>query len=248
MVCDVPPAEATRNPGSIDYEQLFAAAPFASASPAIEQDPAAILYTSGSTGLPKGVVLSHRNIVAGARLVTGYLKNVPDDRILAALPLSFDYGLSQVTTALSVGACAVLTNYTLAGGLLQELAAERITGLAGVPTMWAQVASIEWPGAAQESIATSPIRAARGAGVIAVVAYSLARAHLQHVRTHRGFPIYLPGSGGAIGARRLDGQGAAHSGSPGGASGRFGLRRRGSGRTRLSRFPRDAGLLEFTRN
>ena len=48
---------------------------------------AAILYTSGSTGNPKGVVLSHRNMVAGARSVADYLGNTPGDRLLAVLPV-----------------------------------------------------------------------------------------------------------------------------------------------------------------
>ena len=56
----------------------------------IDSDMAAILYTSGSTGRPKGVVLSHRNMVAGARSVAQYLKNSREDRLLAALPFSFD--------------------------------------------------------------------------------------------------------------------------------------------------------------
>src|ERR1035437_1612120 len=77
----------------------------------IDSDMAAILYTSGSTGKPKGVVLSHRNMVAGAESVSQYLENRPEDRILSVLPLSFDYGLSQLTTAFRVGACAVLMNY-----------------------------------------------------------------------------------------------------------------------------------------
>ena len=74
---------------------------------------AAILYTSGSTGKPKGVVLSHRNLIAGATSVAQYLKNSPDDRILSVLPLSFDYGLNQLTTAFHVGATGVLMNYLL---------------------------------------------------------------------------------------------------------------------------------------
>ena len=69
----------------------------------IDGDMAAILYTSGSTGRPKGVVLSHRNLVAGAESVSQYLENTPDDRILSVLPLSFDYGLNQLTTAFRVG-------------------------------------------------------------------------------------------------------------------------------------------------
>jgi acyl-CoA ligase (AMP-forming) (exosortase A-associated) len=117
-------------------------------SPLVDRDPAAILYTSGSTGRAKGVVVSHHNLVSGASVVAEYLGNTADDRLLAALPLSFDYGLSQVTTALRVGACAVLTNFSLPTALIQEIISEGITGLAGVPTMWAQLASIEWPDAA----------------------------------------------------------------------------------------------------
>jgi acyl-CoA ligase (AMP-forming) (exosortase A-associated) len=113
---------------------------------------AAIFYTSGSTGGPKGVRVSHRNLVAGAQCVADYLGNTPEDRILAALPLSFDYGLSQVSTAMQVGACAVLSNYHLPAALIQEVAAERITGLAGVPTMWAHLANGEWPAAARDSL------------------------------------------------------------------------------------------------
>jgi len=53
---------------------------------------AAILYTSGSTGRPKGVMLSHANMWLGAESVATYLEMRPDDRTLAVLPLSFDYG------------------------------------------------------------------------------------------------------------------------------------------------------------
>jgi acyl-CoA ligase (AMP-forming) (exosortase A-associated) len=106
---------------------------------------AAILYTSGSTGKPKGVVLSHRNMVAGAESVASYLENTPADRILAVLPLSFDYGLSQLTTSFSVGATAVLINYLLPRDILNAVQAERITGLAAVPPLWIQLAQLPWP-------------------------------------------------------------------------------------------------------
>lgn len=111
----------------------------------IDQDMAAILYTSGSTGRPKGVVLSHRNLVAGADSVAEYLGNTAEDRILAVLPLSFDYGLSQLTTAFRVGACAVLMNYLLPRDVIRMVARERITGLAAVPPLWVQLAQLDWP-------------------------------------------------------------------------------------------------------
>jgi acyl-CoA ligase (AMP-forming) (exosortase A-associated) len=111
----------------------------------IDTDMAAILYTSGSTGRPKGVVLSHRNIVAGANSVASYLGNTADDRILALLPLSFDYGMSQLTTAFKAGACAVLINHLLVRDVLKAVVAERITGLAAVPPLWIQLAALPWP-------------------------------------------------------------------------------------------------------
>jgi acyl-CoA ligase (AMP-forming) (exosortase A-associated) len=111
----------------------------------IDGDMAAILYTSGSTGKPKGVVLSHRNLVAGAQSVSHYLGNRPEDRILSVLPLSFDYGLNQLTTAFLVGACAVLMNYLFPRDVIQLVAKEKITGLAAVPPLWIQLAQLEWP-------------------------------------------------------------------------------------------------------
>ena len=110
----------------------------------IDTDMAAILYTSGSTGRPRGVVLSHRNMVAGAVSVSTYLENAPDDRILCVLPFSFDAGFSQMTTAFHVGACAVLMNYLLPGDVVKAVAAQRITGLGGVPPLWNQLAALDW--------------------------------------------------------------------------------------------------------
>nr|WP_314605977.1 acyl-CoA ligase (AMP-forming), exosortase A system-associated [uncultured Janthinobacterium sp.] len=112
---------------------------------AIDVDMAAILYTSGSTGRPKGVVLSHRNMLAGALSVSGYLRNTPQDRILCVLPLSFDYGLSQLTTAFASGACAVLMNYLLLRDIVEAVEQEAITGLAAVPPLWVQLSQLSWP-------------------------------------------------------------------------------------------------------
>jgi acyl-CoA ligase (AMP-forming) (exosortase A-associated) len=112
---------------------------------AIDADIAAILYTSGSTGKPKGVVLSHRNMVAGAHSVASYLELTPRDRVLSVLPLSFDYGLSQLTTAFLAGATAVLMNYLFPRDIVKAVQDERITGLAAVPPLWIQLAALPWP-------------------------------------------------------------------------------------------------------
>jgi acyl-CoA ligase (AMP-forming) (exosortase A-associated) len=128
------------------------ASPHCTPHPRIDIDMTAILYTSGSTGNPKGVVLSHRNMVAGANSVAGYLENTAEDRILAVLPLSFDAGLSQLTTAFSVGACAVLMDYLLPRDVLKAVARYNITGLAAVPPLWNQLRNLEWPAEAIESL------------------------------------------------------------------------------------------------
>jgi acyl-CoA ligase (AMP-forming) (exosortase A-associated) len=111
----------------------------------IDTDMAAILYTSGSTGRPKGVVLSHRNMVAGAKSVASYLENTSNDTLLAALPLSFDAGFSQLSTAFHVGARVVLINYLLPKDVTNALARERVTGLTAVPPLYIQLSQIEWP-------------------------------------------------------------------------------------------------------
>ncbi|HEY0060982.1 MAG TPA: acyl-CoA ligase (AMP-forming), exosortase A system-associated [Telluria sp.] len=122
--------------------------PCAGAAPphrVIDTDMAAILYTSGSTGNPKGVVLSHRNMVAGAVSVASYLELTPADRVLAVLPLSFDYGLSQLTTAFHAGASVVLINHLFARDIVKAVQDEGITGLAAVPPLWMQLAPLAWP-------------------------------------------------------------------------------------------------------
>jgi acyl-CoA ligase (AMP-forming) (exosortase A-associated) len=111
----------------------------------IDTDIATILYTSGSTGKPKGVVLSHKNIIAGAESVSDYLDLTCHDRLLAVLPLSFDYGLNQLTTALYAGACCVMLDYLLPRDVIKTIEQHKITGVAGVPSLFAQLTSLKWP-------------------------------------------------------------------------------------------------------
>lgn len=136
----------------LGWDDLIAAEPSETLPGLIDTDVAAILYTSGSTGAPKGVVLSHRNLVAGAESVASYLGNNPDDVILAVLPLSFDAGLSQLTTGFRAGAHVVLMNYLMAGDVLKLCAKHQVTGLTCVPPLWIQLAEKTWPEEASRSL------------------------------------------------------------------------------------------------
>lgn len=136
----------------LTWNDVLAATGSRPAHRTIDTDITAILYTSGSTGRPKGVVLSHRNMVAGAYSVAHYLENSPSDRILSALPLSFDAGFSQLTTAFSAGASVVLINYLLPRDVVNACERERITGLTAVPPLWIQLAQLKWPAVAQDAL------------------------------------------------------------------------------------------------
>jgi acyl-CoA ligase (AMP-forming) (exosortase A-associated) len=118
----------------------------------IDTDVVSILYTSGSTGSPKGVVLSHRNMVTGAHSVASYLGNDQHDRLLAVLPFSFDYGFSQLSTAFHVGASVTLIDYLFPKDVVAACGRGLITGLAGVPPLWLQLADLEWPQQARDSL------------------------------------------------------------------------------------------------
>lgn len=150
VVVDGPATSGERT--THDWADLLAGASHAVPDPGVDVDVAAILYTSGSTGLPKGVVLSHRNLVVGAQSVSQYLGNTADDVILSVLPLSFDAGLSQVTTALNVGAHVVLLNYLLPADVPRACERWKVTGLTCVPPLWIQIADLDWPEGARATL------------------------------------------------------------------------------------------------
>jgi amino acid adenylation domain-containing protein len=104
----------------------------------IDVDVAALIYTSGSTGFPKGVTVSHRNVISAATSITEYLQNVDDDIIINVLPFSFDYGLYQLLMTVKVGATLVLEkSFAYPFKIIQRVHEERVTGFPGVPTIFA---------------------------------------------------------------------------------------------------------------
>jgi acyl-CoA ligase (AMP-forming) (exosortase A-associated) len=114
-------------------------------SAAAPDDLAALLYTSGSTGRPKGVMLSHANLWLGAVSVAAYLRLAPEDRVLAVLPFSFDYGQNQLLSAWAAGASVVPLEYLTPRDVIRMVEEHRISTLAGVPPLWVQLIEAGWP-------------------------------------------------------------------------------------------------------
>lgn len=103
-----------------------------------------ILYTSGSTGMPKGVAISDENLFLGAQSVSNYLGITQHDRLLGLLPFSFDYGLNQLFCCLFTGADLVLQDYFLPLDVQKSIYKYSITGLAAVPPIWKALAKLDW--------------------------------------------------------------------------------------------------------
>ncbi|WP_134726301.1 AMP-binding protein [Paracoccus luteus] len=108
-------------------------------APVLDSDLAMILYTSGSTGQPKGVMLTHHNVLTGARAVARYLGLGPDDRLVSVLPYSFDYGLNQLTTMLLLGGTVIHQPVPMPAEIVAAINRHGATGLACVPPLWGQV-------------------------------------------------------------------------------------------------------------
>lgn len=111
---------------------------------AIDIDVAALIYTSGSTGDPKGVTLTHLNIVSAATSITAYLENTSEDVIINVLPLAFDYGLYQVLMAFKMGGRIILErSFTYPHAVLATIVQEKVTGLPLVPTLCAMLLQMD---------------------------------------------------------------------------------------------------------
>jgi len=105
----------------------------------IGNDNAAIIYSSGSTGRSKGILISHRNLADGADIVAEYLDTREDDRIGCVLSFNFDYGLNQIWQTLRKGATLYLQDFVLPNDLFALLAENRITALPLMPVIISQM-------------------------------------------------------------------------------------------------------------
>ena len=100
-----------------------------------KEQTAEIIYTSGSTAFPKGVMLSHKNLIANTESIVEYLKLTKEDKILVVLPFYYCYGLSLMHTHLTVGGSIVFNNtFMFIGTVINNLKKYKCTGFSGVPS------------------------------------------------------------------------------------------------------------------
>jgi long-chain acyl-CoA synthetase len=139
----------------------------------IDQDLASIIYTSGSTGDPKGVMLTHLNMVSAARSVSTYLGLRSDDVIMCALPLAFDYGLYQLLMSVRVGATLVLErSFTFPVKVLEKMTLHKVSVFPGVPTMFSMLMNLG-------TLSSHPLSALR---MITNTAAALSEEHIRQLR------------------------------------------------------------------
>jgi long-chain acyl-CoA synthetase len=126
-------------PGIESFEGAIAgASALARPAPIIPLDLAAILYTSGSTGHPKGVMQTHQSMLFAATSIIEYLRLGTEDRILCVLPLSFDYGLYQLLMSIELGACLILErSFTYPAQAFERFRNDQVSVFPGVPTIFA---------------------------------------------------------------------------------------------------------------
>lgn len=169
-------------PGATGFGELLAGGVGVELPSLAPRTPAVLLYTSGSTGLQKGIVQDHGNLCLGASIVAGYLGLTPADHTLALLPFSFDYGLNQLLTALHVGCRITAADHLGTGELARLLARVRPTGLAGVPSLWHEVASGLDSGVLLASHGASLRYVTNSGGVLRQPDAAAVRTHWPHVR------------------------------------------------------------------
>jgi long-chain acyl-CoA synthetase len=139
----------------------------------IDQDLAGIIYTSGSTGDPKGVMLTHLNMVSAARSISQYLEMTSEDIVACVLPLAFDYGLYQILMSFQLGATVVLErSFSFPVKVLEILGRERVTVFPGVPTIFALLMQLK-------TLSDYPLPSLR---ILTNTAAALSESHIKQLR------------------------------------------------------------------
>lgn len=106
----------------------------------VADDLAQLIYTSGTAGEPKGVMLSHRNISANCRSIVDYLALTADDSVFVILPFFYSYGNSLLFTHLAAGGRLIIaSDFVFWNRALDLMVAERATGFSGVPSSYAML-------------------------------------------------------------------------------------------------------------
>ena len=129
---------------TLSFEELVTgASPEPVESGSIPTDLAALIYTSGSTGVPKGVMMTHQNMVFATDSVRRYLRLGSDDTIIDVLPLAFDYGLYQLLMTVALGATLVLEkSFAFPAQVFRSIEEHAVTVFPGVPTIFATLVSL----------------------------------------------------------------------------------------------------------
>lgn len=110
--------------------------------PQLGGDIAQILYTSGSTGLPKGVAFTHCSLGAGVATVAEYLGLKDWDRVASLLPFSSVYGLNQLLCCVRVAGTLIIENSPLPSEIVTNLREQHVSVAAGVPPLWLQLLAV----------------------------------------------------------------------------------------------------------
>jgi acyl-CoA synthetase (AMP-forming)/AMP-acid ligase II len=173
VVDDAPDGAAP--PGTTALAAALAAhgGPAAPARRSIELDVAMICWTTGSTGDPKGVMLTYQNLRNSAAAIASYLEHGDDEIVLCVLPLSHTYGLFQLLVTHWTGGTVVLeAGFALAFPILKRAEELKVTGFAGVPTIFASILALK----GLERVDLSRLRYLTNAG------YALPAAHLTRLQ------------------------------------------------------------------